>query len=180
MRSGVVERRIAKRAQDDRVPGKRRPLLHPVNPLDGDRHPHRLGKMRGDGAGLGRDSQRDTAEDLVPAAGNRVFRRGGQGQQKVHHRIAGRDMPSALQVEGPAAIMKEGGVGGNGEPSEHGVSLVPRAADGVVALPATSQLVRFDVDQTAAQLGFEELKGGGAEPLDRLPGPFERHGGRST
>ena len=79
---GVVDRGIAEGADDH---GVGRPLsgdAQALGPMERDGQPHRPGQMRRDGRRLRDDRQIGMAEDLVPAAGDRL---GGQRHQSLQH-----------------------------------------------------------------------------------------------
>ena len=92
LRRRMVGRGVAEAGEHDRIARQRRvlELQHPGD-ADAERRAHRLGQMRGDGAGLRRDGERLRADHLVAAAGDRVLGRGGEAQQHVPGRgLAGR------------------------------------------------------------------------------------------
>ena len=97
------------------------------------------------------------AEDLVPAAGDRVVPRGSQAQQHVAHRVDARHLRRAGAVEGPGAVVQEGGVGRPQRHRDGGVALVPGRADRVEALACGEQPPRLEVEVPAQRLGVEEL-----------------------
>ncbi len=138
-RRRVVHRGVAEAAHHDRVrrPGPVDP--EPRTPAQGEREADGPRQVRGDRRGLRHHGERDVAEHLVPAAGDRLVGRGDHAQQHVAQRVLPRQLGGALQVEPARAVVQQRRVGGPQRRGDGGVRLVARRADAVeadAALPA--------------------------------------------
>src|SRR5215813_2847481 len=108
-------------------------------------------RVRGDGARLRRNAQGHAPEHFVTSAGNGVVGGSGQGKKQVLHSVH-RRLPRPLEIEGSAPVVKQRGIGGTGQPAERGIAFMASAANRVVALASSSQLVRLDIDQPTKKL----------------------------
>ena len=122
----------------------------------------RARQVGGDGRGLREDVQRRVAEDLVPAAGDRVGGGGAQPEQHVADRrrrrvrALGRVARRAGGVEAAGAVVQQGRVVDPGQQAERRVGLVAGRADRVEALALGLQPAGREVEVPALELGVEE------------------------
>ena len=147
----VVQRRVAERAHDDRVVCPRRLDSEAAGTLDRERHAHCARKVRGDRRGLRNDRELAVAEDLVPAACERLLGCGGHPEQDVLDPVASR-LRRSREVEATRAVVKEGRVARAQPQRDVGVGLVPGGADRVEAAALLLQPSRGVVDRTARGL----------------------------
>ena len=133
----------------------------PGGPAQRERQPDRPRQVRGDGRGLRDDVQVGVAEDLVPAAGDRLGRRRGQAEQHVAARRpwAAAACGRADQVEGA----RTGSAAGPGRPGRRAAASAalpswPGGADGVEAGVAVPQPAGGQVQVAAGQLGVEQVQ----------------------
>ena len=134
LRRGVVERGIAEGAEDDGVvaPGTRH--LQARGAVDGDRHPDGARKMRRDRRGHRDDRELLPAEDLVPAARDRLERGGDHTEHDVAQPV---DLGprGTSEVERAGAVVEQRRVVDAQCERDGGIRLVPRRADRVEAPP---------------------------------------------
>ena len=147
----VVQRRVAEAAHDDRVGGPRRLDSSWPRPLDRERHSHRARQVRGDRRRLREDRQLLVAEDLVPAARDRLVDRGCHPEQDVLDPVAA-CLPGPGEVEATRAVVEERRVARAQPQGDVGVGLVPCGADRVEAEALLLQPSRRVVDRTARRL----------------------------
>jgi len=167
---GVVERGVAEAAHDDRVAGGGVEELQVAGELERKGEAHRLGQVRGDRRGLGRDPQRLAAEHLVAPPGDRLVSRGHHAEEDVAGgvRVAGPAGPG--QEEAAGSIVEQGGVVAPHRLGHGGVALVAGGTDRVVAGVALAQGAGLEVEVAAPHLIVdqgEQLAAGQAASVDR-------------
>ena len=156
LRRGMVERRIAERAQDDGVvaPGARH--LQARGAVDRERHPDGAWKMRRDRRRHRDDGELFPAEDLVPAARDRLERGGDDAEHDVAQSVdLGLSGPG--EVERAGAIVEERRVVDAQRECDGGIRLVAGRADRVEAPPVLLEPARGVVRLPAVDLGAPDL-----------------------
>ena len=112
-------------------------------------------KVRCDGRGLRNDVQVVAAEHLVPPACDRFL--GGRHHPKKHvaQRVSAADLGGAGEEEPTGAVVQQRGIGGPQRRRHRRIALMPRRADGVVALALRPQPAGGQIEMAAAELGVE-------------------------
>ena len=157
LRGRVVGRRVAERADRDRIVGNRQTHAEALAGLDRHRGAQRLRQVRGDGRSLRQYPQRLAAPHLVAPAAGRVLRAGREAQRRVRDRIHARQLAEALGHEAAAAVVQERRIGVAGRARDHRVAFVATGADGVEDLVLHPQHARHQVQVARDQLRFEQL-----------------------
>ena len=158
-RGGVVRGRIAETADDDAVVGPRQCESELGGPVDGEGDPDRSRKVGGDRRGLRDDVEIVPAEDLVPAATDRLLGRRDDPEQHVAQPVAAPTCCAPGEEEAARAVVQQRGIGGPQGGGDGDVSLVSRRADGVEPLPAGTEPARRQIEVSAPELGVEEVHG---------------------
>ncbi len=153
---GVVRRRVAERARDDRVVRRGRRDAEPRGAIERDRGAHRLRQVRGDRRGLRRDRERQAAEHLVAPARDRIVGAGAQAEQHVEQRRLAGHLVRPREEERARSVVQERRIGGPQRGGDRGVALVPRRADRVEALAPRAERPRREIEVAAAGLRVEQ------------------------
>ena len=151
LRRRVIERRVTEAADDD---GVRRPGTldaELLRPLDRERDPDRARQVRRDRRGLRDDRELVVAEDLVPAARDRLVAGRGDAAEDVGHAVPP-GLRRAREVERAGAVVEERRVGAAEREGDAGVALVPCRSDRVEAATRRLEVAGGEVALAALDL----------------------------
>ena len=155
---GVIGRGVAEAAHDDAIVGQWLVLqAKRLGETNGVGRPHRLGQVRGDGAGLRWDEQGLGTQHFMTAAGDWVLRRGSEAEQHVPGRGLARDPLGAVNLEGGVAVVEERHVVHPEGLGDGGHALMPGAADRVETFATALKRAGDPVELAAQHLGMEDV-----------------------
>ena len=96
------------------------------------------------------------AEDLVPAASDRLVGRAHQAEQDVAQRVGTGHLRGTREVERPGAVMQQGRVRRAQGGRHRRVGLMPGRPDRVEAVSSGPQVAGSQVKVAVAELGVEQ------------------------
>ena len=162
LRRRMVGRRVAKRAQDNRIVRQHRIIqFQALRHADAVRSAHGLWQMRCDGAGLRRDKGLCTTKHLVAPTRDRILRRSGKAKRHIVKRRQSACLFLALNQESRIAIVQEGHIGLTRGRGHCRGAFVARTADGIKGLSLRSPGPQIEMPRhDLAVENIDQLVGG--------------------
>jgi hypothetical protein len=173
----MVDGRVAEAADDDRALLPLAVDADSLRTFERERDADRARQVRGDRRRLRDDRELVIAEDLVPAAGDRLVPRRGDALQDVGNTVAA-ELRCAREVERTRAVVQQRRVGRLERERDGGIRLVPGRRDRVEASTGALEMARGEVAEPAAHLRApDRLRLGdvaAARAPRQLPQPVEQ------